>query len=169
MIRSISGALAHKRSELGQKEKGFTLIELLVVVIIICILAAIAIPIFLGQQDSAKDSGVKSDLATAKIAVVSFYNENTVTAVGNTPTLVAGGTLVKFGFAISDNTTSLKFGTTGTSSSTAAVPYAVPTGPGVPFCIVGLSKSNGTPAFNITDAGGVRKGGTCGVDSTTAY
>ena len=72
MIRSISGALAHKRSELGQKEKGFTLIELLVVVIIIGILAAIAIPIFLSQQDQAKDSAAKSDLGNAKVAYVSL-------------------------------------------------------------------------------------------------
>ena len=70
MIRSISGALAHKRSELGQREKGFTLIELLVVVIIIGILAAIAIPIFLGQQNTAKDSAVKAAITNAKTAVV---------------------------------------------------------------------------------------------------
>jgi type IV pilus assembly protein PilA len=70
MIRSITGALARKRSKLGQKEKGFTLIELLVVVIIIGILAAVAIPIFLGQQDTAKDKATMAQITNAKTAVV---------------------------------------------------------------------------------------------------
>ena len=70
MTNSITGALARKRSELGQKEKGFTLIELLVVVIIIGILAAIAIPIFLGQQDTAKDKATLAQITNAKTAVV---------------------------------------------------------------------------------------------------
>src|SRR3989337_4166893 len=54
-------------------EKGFTLIELLVVIIIIAILAAIAIPTFLGQRQKAYDDSAKSLVRNAMTSMESYY------------------------------------------------------------------------------------------------
>jgi prepilin-type N-terminal cleavage/methylation domain-containing protein len=49
------------RVRLGE-ERGFTLVEILIVIILVGLLAAIALAVFLRQEDKARDSSAKSDV-----------------------------------------------------------------------------------------------------------
>ena len=128
MTRFIN-ALNKKRASFNT-DKGFTLIELLVVVIIIGILAAIAIPVYIGVQNNAKNSATITDLTNAKLAVVAYYSDK-----GSMPTAYTSGVLSDYGY---------------TTSGGSAPAIAGPTTPSVTsFCLSATSASS--TVYYVTD------------------
>jgi prepilin-type N-terminal cleavage/methylation domain-containing protein len=148
MYFTLMGKLSARRQNLAEdKDKGFTLIELLVVVIIIGILAAIAIPVYLGVQNNAKDSSAKSDLSNAKTALIAYQTDKGALPDGSTTgqkLLPAQTELGKYGFTKSDNSGAITYKTAPGAGATT-------------FCIQATSTANNT--FSITESSAVVSGG----------
>jgi general secretion pathway protein G len=108
--------------------RGFTLIELVVVVLILGILAAVALPKFVGQSDSAKLNGTLQTLTVLRTAIDTYrVNNGSYPTLANLNSTASNGTNGIMQYLRSQTFPAVTVGTVPNSNSIVGV-----TTPGTP-------------------------------------
>ncbi|HEY2603294.1 MAG TPA: prepilin-type N-terminal cleavage/methylation domain-containing protein [Thermoleophilaceae bacterium] len=132
-------------------ESGFTLIELLVVILIIGILAAIALPNFLGQRTKAQDSSAKSDARNMVSQMESCYTDSN-TYAGTGPGSSCLGTATGLNIGTGNGSGKVEVSATATGYTVTAHSKS-----GNDFLIT--KQADGTTARSCTVGSGGNSGG----------
>ncbi|MGV9192782.1 type II secretion system protein [Microbacterium sp. MC2] len=135
-IHNYVQAVKARREENG--DEGFSLIELIVVVVILGILAAIAIPVFAGLQDQAKQSSLETVAANGATAAASQIASET------DPTKHAAAITAELGqLAKDDVKVALVLPASGTAPTLENICVAAYTGSSAPTTVAANSSTAG--------------------------